>query len=55
MATVGIDLANNFLSVHGVGIDGKVILKRNVGRADRQINAIEKTELRNERQMKTPG
>jgi len=34
VTTVGIDLAKNVFSVHGVGRDGKVLLRRSVGRAD---------------------
>lgn len=34
VTTVGIDLAKSVFSVHGVGIDGKVALRRSVGRAD---------------------
>jgi len=34
VTTVGIDLAKNVFSVHGVGKEGKVLLKRSVGRAD---------------------
>jgi len=34
ISTVGIDLAKNVFSVHGVGKDGKVVLRRTVGRAD---------------------
>lgn len=33
-STVGIDLAKNVFSVHGVGEDGKTVLRRTVGRAD---------------------
>jgi transposase len=34
VTTVGVDLAKNVFSVHGVGRDGKVVLRRCVGRAD---------------------
>ncbi|MBR0566894.1 IS110 family transposase [Azoarcus sp. L1K30] len=34
VTTVGIDLAKNVFSVHGVGKDGKVLLNRSVGRGD---------------------
>lgn len=34
VTTVGIDLAKNLFSVHGVAADGKVMLRRTVGRAD---------------------
>ncbi|SIR53664.1 transposase [Aromatoleum tolulyticum] len=34
VTTVGIDLAKNVFSVHGVGRDGKALLRRSVGRAD---------------------
>lgn len=34
VTTVGIDLAKSVFSLHGVGIDGKVALRRSVGRAD---------------------
>ena len=34
VTTVGIDLAKNVFSVHGVGRDGKVLLRRSVGRVD---------------------
>jgi transposase len=34
VTTVGIDLAKNVFSVHGVGREGKVLLRRSVGRAD---------------------
>lgn len=34
ITTVGIDLAKNVFSVHGVGKDGKVMIRRSVGRAD---------------------
>ncbi|NMG28444.1 IS110 family transposase [Aromatoleum evansii] len=34
VTTVGIDLAKNVFSVHGVRRDGKVLLRRSVGRAD---------------------
>ena len=33
VTTVGIDLAKNVFSVHGVGAEGAVVLRRSVGRA----------------------
>lgn len=34
VTTAGIDLAKNLFSAHGVGRDGKVLLRRSVERAD---------------------